>query len=178
MWTYIVIYKRFSPDWFVSLFQVRFWTLIPAFLGYPQCCDLSYSHAALIRECAWETVSRGEINLHYILVTDYWSLLKQYKCSASTSNEINSFYRCKYVRNDASWYKCQLESDAHFLNWYIASLTFFAGAPSESGNLLEFIFVNLNASHWISQRCAATVSRNQLWFPSKAVLSLLSDINW
>ncbi len=33
-------------------------------------------------------------------------------------------------------------------------------------NLIHFE-VNLNASHWISQRCAATVSRNQLWFPSK-----------
>ncbi len=25
--------KPFSPDWFVRLFQVRFWTLIPAFLS-------------------------------------------------------------------------------------------------------------------------------------------------
>ncbi len=25
------VYNRFSPNWFVSLFQVRFWTLIPAF---------------------------------------------------------------------------------------------------------------------------------------------------
>ncbi len=31
MWTYIVLYNRFSPDWFVRLFQVRFWTLIPIF---------------------------------------------------------------------------------------------------------------------------------------------------
>ncbi len=31
MWTYIVVYNRFIPHWFVRLFQVRFWTLIPAF---------------------------------------------------------------------------------------------------------------------------------------------------
>ncbi len=38
----------------------------------------------------------------------------------------------QYVRNNASWYKCQLVSDAHFLNQYIALLTSLAAAPSES----------------------------------------------
>ncbi len=28
-------------------------------------CDLSYSRAAVMREHAWETISRGEINLKY-----------------------------------------------------------------------------------------------------------------
>ncbi len=52
------------------------------------------------------------------------------------------FYQCKYVRNNASWYKCQLVSDANFLNRCIASLTFFDDAPSESGNRLILLARN------------------------------------
>ncbi len=89
----LFIYKRFSPDWFVSLFQVRFWTLIPAFPRVSAVLwFVIFTRSVDKRMRLRNSFSRRNQSTFIILVTDYWSLSKQYKCSASTSNEnINSF---------------------------------------------------------------------------------------
>ncbi len=137
MWTYILIYNRFSFDWFVRLFQVRFWTLISAFSSNLCVFVIRHIHTQRWWEKELETVSRGEINLHI----KYWSqIIGHFLNNKSVAHPLviiykSFFYWCIVSNIFASQNKCQLVSDAHFLNWCIASLTFFADGLSESENL-------------------------------------------
>ncbi len=70
----------FSPDWFVRLFQVRFWTLMT--FRSPWCCDSSYSHVAVMSERTWETVSRGKNQSTYKRLVTYIGHSLNYKSVA------------------------------------------------------------------------------------------------
>ncbi len=61
-----VVYNRFSPDWFVRLFDVRFWTLIPVF---PQVSVVLLWFIIVTRSGDERTRLRHSFNLH----KKYWS---------------------------------------------------------------------------------------------------------
>ncbi len=70
-----------------------------------RCCDSSYSPAAMMTEQARDIVSRGEINLYI----KYWSqIIGHFLNNKSVAHPLVIiynfffFYKCKYVRNNAS----------------------------------------------------------------------------